>query len=123
MTDRLSRRAFVKLASASAAAVAAGDGLLRPQVAGAHDLFNVARSLPTQMPMLDPQMQAVIDELMALEAPKITDMTPFNARLTSALTLAVQAVLTKQGKPPLEPVFNIAHRLIPGGTGQQLLIR
>lgn len=75
------------------------------------------------MPALDPQMQAVINELMELEAPKITDMTPFNARQTSPLMIAVQTVASKQGKPAIEPVFNIAHRLIPGGPGQQLLIR
>jgi acetyl esterase len=50
-------------------------------------------------------------------------MTPFNARQVSPVTDAVMAVLTKQNKPPLEPVFNVAHRLIPGGSGQQLLIR
>ncbi len=44
------------------------------------------RRVAQQMPMLDPQMQAVIDELMSLEAPKITDMTPFNARQTSPLS-------------------------------------
>lgn len=60
---------------------------------------------------------------MALEAPKLTDMTPFNARQTSPLLIAAQTVLTKQGKPPLELVPEIKHLLIPGGARQQLLVR
>ncbi|MBC8159764.1 MAG: alpha/beta hydrolase [Roseiflexaceae bacterium] len=75
------------------------------------------------MPALDPQMQAVVDELVALEAPKLTDMNPANARQTTPLAIAAQTVATRQGKPPLEPVANIAHRLIPGAAGQQMLIR
>lgn len=123
MTDRMSRRMFAKVAGMGAAAVVAGESLLHAPSTAAHQAFSVAARPSLQMPALDPQMQAVIDELVALEAPMITDMTPFNARQTSALTLAVQGVLTRQGKPPLEPVGNVAHRLIPGGAGQQLLIR
>lgn len=112
----MSRRTFVKAAGVGAAALAVGDGLLHPQALHAEQLAHTVGAPSAQMPALDPQMQAVINELMTLEAPMITDMTPFNARQTSPLTLAVQAVLTQQGKPPLEPVFNIAHRLIPGGV-------
>jgi acetyl esterase len=119
----MSRRTFVKLAGAGAAAVTVGDNLLHASAAAAHSLSSHLAAPQAQMPALDPQMQAVIDELVALEAPMITDMTPFNARQTSPLTNAVQAVLTKQGKPPVEPVGNVAHRLIPGGAGQQLLLR
>lgn len=123
MKERLSRRAFAKAAGIGAAAVAVGTDFLQPPATVAHVASAPATRPAAQISALDPQMQAVIDELMALEAPMITAMTPFNARQTSPLTLAVQAVLTRQGKPPLEPVGNIAHRLIPGGAGQQLLIR
>jgi acetyl esterase len=75
------------------------------------------------MPVHDPQMQAVITELISLQAPKITDLTPFNARQGSPLTNAVQAILARESKPCVEPVANVAHRLIPGGAGQQLLVR
>ena len=123
MSKQLSRRVFVKLAGASAAAAAVGAELHQAQTVGAAAPAHMLSRATAQMPALDPQMQAVIDELVAFEAPKITDLTPFNARQGSPLTNAVQAVLTKQGKPPVEPVFNVAHRLIPGGAGQQLLLR
>lgn len=97
MTDRMSRRTFVKAAGVGAAALAVGDGLLHPQALHAEQLAHTVGAPSAQMPALDPQMQAVINELMTLEAPMITDMTPFNARQTSPLTLAVQAVLTQQG--------------------------
>lgn len=121
--EPINRRSFVQLVGAGAAA-ALGSQLLDPTLVGASTVpsggtFQTAQA----MPPLDPQMQAVIDELVALEAPKLTDMNPFNARQTSPLVLAAQAVLTRQGKPPLEPVGNVAHRLIPGGAGQQMLVR
>jgi acetyl esterase len=123
MADRMSRRSFVKATSVGAVAVALGDQVLQPGAVAAHSLPQHFAAPVGQMPALDPQMQAVIDELVAFEAPKLTDLTPFNARQGNALGNAVQAVLTKQGKPPTEPVVNVAHRLIPGGAGQQLLLR
>lgn len=122
MTDRMSRRTFVKLAGAGAAAASAGNVLLSPQAVAAHE-STAPIAAPALQGSLDPQMQAVINALMSLQAPKITDLTPFNARQTSAVQNAVQTVLTAQGKPPLEPVANVNHRLIPGGAGQQLLVR
>ena len=97
--------------------------MLAAEQAAAHPAAVGRATGLAQMPPLDPQMQAVIDELVALEAPKLTDMTPFNARQTTPLVQAVNAVLTRQGKPPQEPVGNVAHRLIPGGAGQQMLVR
>lgn len=117
--NSVSRRGFFRLSSAGAVAAAVGHGLSASPAFAAQGMLAVQ----AQMPMLDPQMQAVIDELVAFEAPKLTDMNPANARQGTPLVNAVQAVLTKQGKPPLEPVVNIAHRLIPGGAGQQMLIR
>jgi len=70
----------------------------------------------------DAQMQKVLDNLAALEFPPFPTLTPFNARQDSPLMLAVQAVLSEQGLPCLEPVGDITHRLIPG-PGGQLLIR
>ncbi len=120
--DRLSRRGFVRIAGLSAA-TAVGAGVLQPGQAAAARAPLTALVQTQTMPVLDPQMQEVIDELIALEVPKLTEMSPFNARQTSPLTLAAQAVLTRRGKPPLEPVANVAHRLIPGGAGQQMLVR
>ncbi len=125
MSDHITRRTFTKLLGASAAALAVGDAAL-PALAGAAPHLPTAASAAASaaaLPALVPEMQAVIDALAELEAPKITDLTPTNARQGSALTNAVLAVVTQQGKSPVEPVGNIAHRLIPGGAGQQLLLR
>lgn len=127
-TGALTRRGMLKgIAGLGGGTAAVGIGGFDRATAHTADLHvttqGTVRAQMQQMPPLDPQMQAVIDELMALEAPKLTEMNPFNARQTSPLTLAVQAVLTRQSKPPFQPVGNVAHRLIPGGAGQQMLIR
>lgn len=121
MAQQTSRRRFVQLAGTGAAALAVASEATPTLAAAAHSLPNLAQAAP--MLALDPQMQDVINELIALEPPKIIDMTPFNSRQGNAVVGAVQAVLTKQGKSPVEPVSNVAHRLIPGGAGQQLLVR
>lgn len=117
-----SRRKFVQLAGTGAAALIAGSKLT-PEIAAASPSASRVLHQAADMPALDPQMQAVITELMSLQAPPITSLTPFNARQGSPLTNAVQAVLTREGKPCVEGVANVAHRLIPGGAGQQLLVR
>lgn len=118
MANRVSRRGFLRVVGAGAATVAASSGVAA----------STALAAPSTVPValqggIDPQMQAVLTELQSLQAPKLTDMNPFNARQTSPLMIAVQTVVARQGKPGIEPVANIAHRLIPGGAGQQLLIR
>ncbi|GAC1366888.1 MAG: hypothetical protein NVSMB42_27020 [Herpetosiphon sp.] len=124
-----SRRNFLKVAGASLAAVAVGDAFLQPGQANALALgtdeptANAANGIATMAGQPNAQMQAVLSELMSLQSPKLTDMTPFNARQGSPLSIAVQSVATRLGKPAVEFVGNISHRLIPGGDGQQLLIR
>ncbi len=125
-----SRRNFLKLAGVSLAAATAGDALLQPALAAARSSVvgtTTSSTANLSLPMAgtpDLQMQAVVSELMSLQAPKIPDMTPFNARSGGVpLTLAVLSVATRLGKPCVELVGNVAHRLIPGGDGQQLLIR
>ncbi len=83
----------------------------------------VVATTPQPPATLDAQMKAVLDALAALNPPKLTTLSVFNARQTSPLNLAVQTILTQQNKPPLEPVAAIDHKLIPGGSGQQMLIR
>ena len=122
MKEGMSRRTFVKLAGAGAAALAVGDAGLSPENAAAHPSAGVQSVPAAQMPPLDPQMQMVIDQLKALEPPPIPSMTPFNARQGSPLTLAVLAEVAEQGKPALEAVGDVSHLLIPG-PGGQLLIR
>ena len=125
-----SRRMFVKLAGTGAAMLSLGTALSKTQVSNAQTQspLPTPSSLPTaaasaQPAIPDPQMQAVLNELMELKAPPLTEMTPANARQTSPLTIAVQTVLTKQNKTPLELVANIKHLQIPGGARQPMLVR
>src|SRR5690349_16102927 len=104
MSRPTSRRRFMQLASASAASLVAGAAWPARGAAAAPLSMPATAAQAAEMPPLDPQMQAVITELMSLQAPKITDLTPFNARQGSALTNAVMAVVTRQGKPCVEGV-------------------
>ncbi len=66
---------------------------------------------------VDPQMQLVLDALVAFEAPPIEAVTPQIARnLPSAATATIQ-VLSDQGEPAYEAVGDISHILIPGPDG------
>ena len=123
MAGRMSRRTFVKAAGAGAAAVALGEQLAgsRGVLAQGPDVSAAAGQVG-QMAQPDPQMQMVLDQVAALEPPPIISMTPFNARQTSPLTLAVLAEVGERGLPPLEAVGDVSHLLIPG-PGGQLLIR
>lgn len=123
MKNALSRRTFMKLTGVGTVALAVGEGLVQSETVSASSSEAHIAMTPMQQMTLDPQMQAVITELMSLQAPKYTDMTPFNARQGSPLTNAVLAVTSRLGKPCVEGVANIAHFLIPGGAGQQMLVR
>jgi len=123
MTKSPSRRQFVQLAGTGAAALIAGGSLLPTSVSASAGSIPAFAPLAAEMPALDPQMQAVISELMSLQTPKLIDMNPFNARQIAPLNDAVLAVLSRQGKPCVEGVANVSHRLIPGGAGQQMLVR
>lgn len=121
--NRISRRSLVKLAGAGTVAAAVGDGLISTSTASAHGVLSETLYSPAQQMALDPQMQAVITELMSLQAPKITDMDAPTSRQTAPLMNAVLAVATRQGKPCVEGVANVAHFLIPGGAKQQMMVR
>ncbi len=69
MKEGMSRRTFVKLAGAGAAALAVGDAGLSPESAAALPSAGVQSVPAAQMPPLDPQMQMVIDQLKAHEPP------------------------------------------------------
>ena len=69
---------------------------------------------------VDPQMQAVLDVLMATDSPPIESVTPFIARnLPSAQSSALQ-LLSMRGEPGYEEVEDIDHILIPGPAGDIL---
>ena len=108
MNQELSRRKFVLLTGAGAAAIALGSPLLTETADAA--------STP------DAQMKAVLDELGTLKAPPLEQQSPFNARNNPTIADAVTGLLAKRGKPAIEAVGDVSHKLIPGPEGD-LLIR
>lgn len=123
MTKPVSRRTFVKLAGTSLAALAASEQLLASTAHAAPSVVGSASGTVAQVQAmgLEAQAQRVLDRLVSLDAPPITSLTPFNARQGSPLMNAVQMVATELGKPPLEMVRDVSHRIIPGPAGQMLI--
>lgn len=106
MNHKISRREFVLLTGAGGAAIALGSPFLTRSVEAA--------STP------DVQMQAVLDELAAFNAPPIEQLSPENARNNPSAADAVVGVLAKQGRPAVEMVGDVSHQLIPGPEGDLL---
>lgn len=78
----------------------------------------VTASAPT------PEMQAVLDQLAAFEAPPIEELSTENARKVPLPGAAVAAVLAEQGETVApEAVGDITHQLIPGPAGNDILLR
>lgn len=70
------------------------------------------------------EMQTVLDQLAAFEAPPIEELSTENARKVPLPGAAVVAVLAEQGETVApEAVGDIAHRLIPGPAGNEILLR
>ena len=66
----------------------------------------------------NPQMQAVLDELAALNPKPIPELSAPAARKQPTPADAVKALLKKQGKSTApEPVGNVVNRTIPGAGG------
>jgi acetyl esterase len=70
-------------------------------------------------PEPDPDMQAVLDALAALNAKPIPNLSPEEARLQPTPKDAVLRLLESQGQPlNPEPVASIQHLNIPGPSGE-----
>jgi acetyl esterase/lipase len=78
---------------------------------------------PSWAPNIDPQMHAVIEQLVAFEQPGFAEMTPFQARMAKTPTEAVQALLMKVGHGPMPPKTDIAHKVLPVGPDEGILVR
>lgn len=78
---------------------------------------------PTWAPNIDPQMLAVVEQLMAFKAPPYPKLTAAQAREVPTATDAVMAILRKTGTPPMPTTVDIAHRVIPGPAPQGVLVR
>ncbi len=122
-----SRRKFIKVAGAGMLALPLA-GVLQSQAALAASPGSnafVAQSALNSVSAAntpDPQMQAVLDELSAFNAPPIETTIPEIARQLPSATDAVMAVLSKQNKPTVEPVARVEHRVFQG-PGSPLVVR
>ena len=118
LTSRQSRRTILKAGTGLAAGVATA-GMLDMRAARAGN----AASQAAAMMGPDPQMQAVLNQLVALHPLPIPTLTPEQARQLPTIADAVQGVLASQGKgPAVEAVGSVSHILIPG-PGGTLLVR
>lgn len=97
---------------------------IRPRV-GTTDPMEVqpTGSAPDWGPTIDPQMLAVVEQLLAYEAPPYPQLTADQAREAPTATDAVRGILSKTGTPPTAPAVDIAHKLIPGPADQDVLVR
>ena len=67
----------------------------------------------------DAQMQAVLDQLGALNGKPVATLTAPEARKQPTPTDAVKALLAKQGKPTAPPAgVTLSNRTVPGAAGQ-----
>jgi acetyl esterase len=78
-------------------------------------------SLPMQDRRADADMRAVLRQLVDMNAPPLTALTPRVARELPSFNNAVQAVLAQQNLPAVERVAHIAHKVIAGPGGPLLL--
>jgi acetyl esterase/lipase len=78
---------------------------------------------PSWAPGIDPQMWAVVEQLMAFEQPPYPELTAFQARMAKTPTNAVSTLMMKTGHGPMPPAVDIAHTKIPAGPSQGLLVR
>ena len=111
---RHTRGTVLKLGAGIAAGIATA-GMLDPRLTHAAafpSIIGMAGARPDQ------QMQAVLNQLGALQPLPIPMLTPAQARQQSSTTDALQGVMAAQGKAPaVEQVGNVRHMLIPGPAG------
>ena len=78
---------------------------------------------PDWAPDIDPQMQAVIEQLMSYEAPPFPTLTAFQVRNAKLPAAAVADLMKKTGTRPMQPAVDISHRLLPVGSDDGTLVR
>ncbi len=95
-----------------------------PEVTGT-DPMQVTPSgpAPDWAPDIDPQMQAVIEQLMSYEAPDFVKLTAFQVRNAPLPAAAVADLMKKTGMPAAAPKLDISHRLLPVGSDEGTLVR
>ena len=79
---------------------------------------------PDWAPTIDPQMLAVIEQFTASEPPAPpTQLSPFQFRNAILPAEAALELLAKAGIAPSEPKTDIAHRILPVGPPEGVLVR
>jgi acetyl esterase/lipase len=78
---------------------------------------------PAWAPNIDPQMQAVIEELDSFGTPPLPKLTPEQARKAPTPTDAVMSLLKEKGIPITPPDLKIDHQVIPGPSPEGILVR
>jgi acetyl esterase/lipase len=78
---------------------------------------------PTWAPDIDPQMQAVIEELDSFGTPPLPELTPQQAREAPTPTDAVKSLLKEKGLPLTQPDLLIDHKVVPGPSPEGVLVR
>ncbi|WP_420456178.1 alpha/beta hydrolase [Rubrivirga sp.] len=101
------------------------DRMPAPPTAGPMDPMQVTTNAPKPAwaPDIDPQMWAVVDQLMTYGNVPYPQLTGFQARMEKTPTNAVMDLLMKTGLPPMPPKVAVNHRKIPVGPSQGLLVR
>jgi len=94
--------------------------LLHPAQAVAAPMM-AGPALPPQDERADADMQRVLEQLAALHAPPVATVTPRIARDLPSFADALQAALSAQGKPCVESVAKVSHKVIQGPGGPLLL--
>jgi len=77
--------------------------------------------LPAQDAKADADMKRVLDALNGFNAPPLPSVTPRIARELPSFADALQATLSAMGKPCVEPVAKVVHKVIAGPGGPLLL--
>ena len=78
---------------------------------------------PDWGPTIDPQMLAVIEQLQSYGTPPLHTLTAAQARMAPTPTDAVEDLLKKKGVPPMPSAVDINHRVIPGPSPQEIMVR
>ncbi|MDO1451117.1 alpha/beta hydrolase [Rhodocytophaga aerolata] len=78
---------------------------------------------PSWAPTIDPQMQAIIEELDSFGTPPLHELTPGQAREAPTPTDAVKSLIKEKGLPLTQPDLLIDHKVIPGPSPQGVLVR
>lgn len=80
-------------------------------------------SNPDWAPNIDPQMLAVIEQFMAFENPKVSEMSAFQFRNAKLPANAVMTLLKKTGMEAKNPEVDISHKVLPVGPEEGVLVR